>query len=185
MKKWGLTIFMITIFFFPVSLNAENIIPEPGGKMPELAFPSPSDPGWKKILGLQEDAVGFKLSDLKTDLVLLEVIGVYCPVCFKQAPGFNSLFERINRGKNKDRVAMFGLAAGGTDPEIELLLTSKQYLFPVVSDTRYEIHKQLGEPKTPFIIICRPDGSVLYTHLGFIEDIDGLYAKIKSLLENR
>lgn len=173
---------MITFFLFPAISTAQDPLPVPGARLPELTLPAPMGPEALAALGLRDDAVDFRLSDLKADLVLVEIIGVYCPQCFKQAPGFNGLYTRMNRGKNKGRVAMFAVAAGGTEPEVESLLTSGQYQFPIVSDATYSIHKRLGEPKTPFIIICRPDGSILYTHLGVITDIDGFYSEIKSLL---
>ncbi len=173
---------MILILVFHVSLKAETPKPEPGKKLVTLTLPVPQDPAGRKALGLKENITGFKIADLKTDLVLMEVIGVYCPQCFKQAPDFNKLYERLNKGKMKGRVAMFALAAGGTDLEIENLIKSGQYLFPVVSDEKFESHKLLGEPKTPFTIVCRPDGTILYTHLGIILDIDSFYAEIKGFL---
>lgn len=173
---------MIVILFFSTSLKAENPEPGPGRKLVPLTLPAPLDPAGRKGLGLKDSAADFTLSDLKYELVLMEVIGVYCPQCFKQAPDFNKLYERLNKGKMKGRVAMFALAAGGTDPEIEQLVSSGQYIFPVVSDMKFEAHKLLGEPKTPFIIICRPDSTILYTHLGVITDIDGFYAEIKGFL---
>jgi len=184
MKSFSVSILttMILIFFFSVSSEAENSQPEPGKKLVPLTLPVPLDPAGKKGLGLNDRGVDFKIADLKTSLVLMEVIGVYCPQCFKQAPDFNKLYERLNKGKMKGRVAMFALAAGGTDPEIEDLIKSGQYLFPVVSDGKFESHKLLGEPKTPFTIICRPDGTILYTHLGIITDIDAFYEEIKGFL---
>jgi len=183
MKRFGtLTLTMILILFFSVSSEAENPQPEPGKKLVALKLLSPLDPAGKKGLGLNDRVVDFKIADLKTTLVLMEVIGVYCPQCFKQAPDFNKLYERLNKGKMKGRVAMFALAAGGTDPEIEDLIKSGQYIFPVVSDAKFESHKLLGEPKTPFTIICRPDGTILYAHLGIITDIDSFYAEIKGFL---
>lgn len=156
--------------------------PKTGHSLPAMTLSAPHNQAGKKALGLDENRSGFTVADLASDLVLIEVIGVYCPQCFKQAPQFNELYARINRGKNRGRVSMFALAAGGTVPEIDQLIKSGQYTFPVISDMRYEAHKLLGEPKTPFTIICRPDGRILYTHLGIITDIDSFYGEIKGFL---
>jgi len=88
-----------------------------------------------------------------------------------------------DKGKLKGRVTMLGLAAGGTDAEVKQLLSTGQYLFPVVSDPDYAAHKVLGEPLTPYTLVFKPDGSIVYAHLGVIEDIDGLYQQIKTLLD--
>ena len=171
---------LLLILVFSASSDAGT--PEPGKTLVPLKLTAPADPAGKKNLGLAGPVSEFGISDLKTELILMEVIGVYCPQCFKQAPEFNKLYERLNKGKMKGRVAMFALAAGGTDPEIEQLIQSGQYIYPVVADTKYEAHKLLGEPQTPFTILCRPDGSVLFTHRGIITDIDGFYAEIKGFL---
>jgi hypothetical protein len=183
MKPFKTTLLLLLlILFFSAASDAETSLPEPGKTLSPLKLTAPADPAGKKSLGLGSPVTEFGISDLKTELILMEVIGVYCPQCFKQAPEFNKLYERLNKGKMKGRVAMFALAAGGTNPEIEQLIQSGQYAFPVVADTTYEVHKRLGEPKTPFTILCRPDGSVLYTHLGIITDIDAFYAEIKGFL---
>lgn len=156
--------------------------PVAGESMPALTLPVPLDPAGQEMLGVQ-GKTAFSLADLKADLVFLEVIGVYCAQCARQSPGFKTLASRLNKGKLKGRVAMFALAAGGTDAEVRQLLATGQYLFPVVSDPDYVAHKLLGEPLTPYTIVCKPDGSILLTHLGVVEDIDGLYQQIKSLLD--
>jgi hypothetical protein len=156
--------------------------PATGDTMPALSLPVPFDPAGQEMLGVQ-GKLSFSLADLQADLVFIEVLGVYCPQCVKQSSGFKTLFNRLNRGKLQGRVAMFGLAAGGTDAEVKLLLATGQYLFPVVSDPDYAAHKVLGEPLTPYTIVCRPDGRVVYDHLGVVEDIDALYQHIKTMLD--
>jgi len=156
--------------------------PGVGDVIPALTLPVPRDPAGQEMLGVQAKT-SFAFADLPGDLVFLEIIGVYCPQCVKQSPGFKTLFNRLNKGKLKGRVTMLGLAAGGTDAEVKQLLSTGQYLFPVVSDPDYAAHKVLGEPLTPYTLVFKPDGSIVYAHLGVIEDIDGLYQQIKTLLD--
>lgn len=153
-----------------------------GDRIPTLALKVPQDPAAQDQLGLQGKS-SFALADLKAELIFLEVIGIYCPFCVKQSPGFKTLHGRLNKGKLKGRVAMFGLAAGGTDEEVRKLLGTGQYVFPVISDPDFAAHKLLGEPLTPYTMVCRPDGTILFAHLGVIDDIDGLYQRIKGLLD--
>lgn len=171
---------VLCVLFLAVPALGEP--PAAGGRLPVLTLPAPQDPAARDYLGVQGRET-FGLTDLKADLILLEVVGVYCPFCVKQAPGYKTLHARLNKGKLKGRVAMFGLAAGGTEEEVRRLLGTGQYLFPVLGDPNYTVHKQLGEPLTPYTILCRPDGSVLFAHLGVIEDIEGLYQQIKGFLD--
>lgn len=174
--------FFLCLILVVASSAVHAAPPGVGGTMPALNLPVPQDPAGQEMLGVQGKRT-FKLSDLKADLIFLEVLGVYCPQCVKQSPGFKNLFTRLNKGKLKDRVAMIGLAAGGTEAEVKQLLGTGQYLFPVIVDPEYVAHKLLGEPLTPYTIVCRPDGSIVYAHLGVIDDIEGLYQQIKTLLE--
>lgn len=178
----SLFIRLVVLFCLLSPLSAMASPPGVGQTMPALTLPVPQDEAGRLALGVA-DRDSFALTDLPGDLILLEVIGVYCAQCVKQAPGFQTLFNRLNRGKYKGRVTMFGLAAGGTDAEVRKLLGTGQYLFPVVSDPDYAAHKVLGEPLTPYTMVFRPDGTIVYAHLGVVEDIDGLYQQIKSLLD--
>lgn len=152
----------------------------PGASIAQIRFAAPHLAEDAAALGMQPGA-SFAVQDLGADLVLLEVIGVYCPQCHKQAPGFNSLYGRLNKGKTKGRVAMFAVAAGGTDLEVAQARES-MYRFPVVSDPNYVAHKALGEPLTPYTIVCRADGTIVWAHLGVVEDVSELYARIRDLL---
>ena len=172
----------LIVFFFFAAGSALAAPPVSGESMPELVFPVPADPAGQEMLGVTGKTI-FTFADLKADLIFIEIIGVYCPQCVKQSPGFKTLFNRLNKGKLQGRVAMFGLAAGGTDAEVKMLLGTGQYLFPVLSDPEYALHKALGEPLTPYTIVCKPDGSVIYDHLGVVEDVDALYQHIKTQLD--
>jgi hypothetical protein len=174
--------FALCLFLFFAARPVSAAPPATGDTLPELILPVPFDPAAQEMLGVQGKTT-FTLADLGADLIFIEVIGVYCPQCVKQSPGFKTLYNRLNKGKLKGRVAMFGLAAGGTEAEVKQLLGTGQYLFPVLSDPDYVLHKVLGEPLTPYTIVCKPDGSVVYDHLGVVQDVDALYQQIKSLLD--
>lgn len=173
------------VLVFWLTVVAGMAMAEPlgvGQRMPNLSLAVPEDPAARQALGV-EDGATFSLLDLPGDLLFIEVIGVYCPVCVKQAPGFKTLFTRLNRGKLKGRVNMLGLAAGASSVEVRKLLASGQYAFPVVADPEFAAHLALGEPLTPYTMICRPNGDILFTHLGVVKDIDGLYQQIKGFLD--
>ena len=78
---------------------------------------------------------------------------------------------------------MFGLAAGGNDLEVESLRKTGIYKYPIVADEKYQNHKLLREPKTPFTLLVTPGGKVLYAHLGVDDDIEPLLARIKEALK--
>lgn len=155
-------------------------LPKKGDTLPAFEIESPVSEKAKQYLGIKRPS--FRLGDIPCRLVLVEVIGVYCPQCYQQAPHFNTLFNRIEKGKLKDQVKMLAIAAGGNVNEIKYLYEQVQYNFPVAPDPQFEIHKLLGEPRTPFTMLVDSNGKVLYTHMGVIEDVDSLLKVINDLV---
>ncbi|MDO9081747.1 MAG: redoxin domain-containing protein, partial [Humidesulfovibrio sp.] len=125
----------------------------------------------------------FRLQDLKAKVIVLEDIGVYCAECAKQVNAYNTHYARLARRIQAGEVSMFGLAAGGTDMEVENLRKTGIYKYPLVSDEKYQNHKLLREPKTPFTLLVTPAGKVLYAHLGVDEDVEAMLARIKEALK--
>ena len=155
-------------------------LPKKGDTLPAFELQTPASDKAREYLGLSQ--AGFRLADISCRLLLLEVIGVYCPQCYRQAPLFNTLFNRIEKGKLKGQVKMLALAAGGNDSEIKYLYEQVQYSFPIVPDPRFEFHKLLGEPRTPFTLLVDPNGKVLHTHMGIVDDLDAFLKLINDLV---
>lgn len=148
-------------------------VPQKGAPLPPFEYKAPASEKARAYLGVTKQT--FRISDISYGLLLLEVIGVYCPQCYQQEPLFNNLYNRIEKSSQKGRIKMVALAAGGTDMEIEFLEKENQYHFPVLSDPSFAAHKVLGEPRTPFTMLIDSNGKILYTHLGVIEDMDAFW----------
>lgn len=177
MNGWLMTTVLLVV------LGAGPAVADPlgvGKSVAGIRFAPPTLAQDAATLGVRPGGT-FTVKDLGAELVLVEVIGIYCPQCHKQAPGYNSLFGRLAKGKTKGRVAMVAVAAGGSDAEVAQAREA-MYRFPVVPDPDYKVHKALGEPLTPYTILCRGDGTIVWAHLGVVEDIDGLFARIRDLL---
>jgi hypothetical protein len=154
-------------------------LPKKGDVLPAFELETPAFDPARVYLGVATPT--FKLGDIPCRVLLLEVIGVYCPQCYRQAPLFNTLHSRIEKGKLKGQVKMLALAAGGNVNEIRYLTEQVQYTFPIVPDPKFDLHKLLGEPRTPFTLLVDQTGKVLHTHMGVIEDIDGFLKLITEL----
>jgi hypothetical protein len=178
---WTVTVGLVLFMALAAPSPAQSP-PEPGESLPPITFPLPGKSADTVYLGIDPAAEDFLLEDIQADLILLEIIGVYCPQCYRQLPLFKDLYSRIERGRLKDRVKMLAVASGGNQPEVDLLITTQGYPFPVLQDPDYVVHKALVEPLTPFTMLLRPDGTVLFTHLGVIENVDTFYRTIKKLI---
>ena len=187
MKKTILLLFLaaLSAFATPGQAQADDI-PEPGDTMPELAMVRPGLEQDLAGLGIEPGPDTFSLADLTqsgAELILFEVIGVYCPFCHEQAPLFNNLHKRLARSGLDTRVRMLAVASGATEQEIEHLRKHSDYAYPLLRDQDYSLHAALGEPQTPFTLLIKSDGTIAYTHLGVIKDIDLLFTRIKEELD--
>ncbi|MFZ5426711.1 MAG: redoxin family protein [Thermodesulfobacteriota bacterium] len=156
--------------------------PEAGGQVPaDLSLTAPVGPSGGEYLGIGQ-AKTFKLSDVKSPYILLEVVGVYCPQCHVQAPLFDKFFQRLSQDKELSaKVKMLGMAAGATKEEMDYLRESGVYKYPVASDPDFAAHKRIGEPKTPYTMLLDAKGKVLFAHLGIIEDVNAFYEQVAKL----
>ncbi len=158
-------------------------LPTQGDSLSDISFTAPKQAGDREALGLP-GASPFTLSDIDAGLIMIEVIGVYCPICHDQAPTLRTLYSALTRDAALSKqVRLFALASGATDMEIAFVRKEHRAEYPIVPDVDYAVHKQLGEPGTPFTILARPDGTVLYTHMGRIEDADAFLDTIRSFVK--
>jgi len=151
-----------------------------GDSLPPLQIVAPDLAQDQRYLGVPSQGV-FGMEDIDGDLVILELVGVYCPYCHKQAPLFNSLFKRLQRSGLDARVKMLAVASGATAPEVAQLRKHSSYAFPVLRDEDYSLHAALGEPQTPFTIVVNKNNEILFAKLGVVEDIDAFFETIQQL----
>lgn len=149
-----------------------------GVQLPEIRLPAPATPEESRYLGIGEKEP-FTLSQVKAKIVILEVFSMYCPYCQKEAPRVNELYRLIEESPElKDNIKIIGLGAGNSTFEVKVFKTTYGVPFPLIPDPDLEIHKALGEPRTPYFIAVgsgtagagRGAGKVIYSKGGGIDD---------------
>ncbi|GAB6059179.1 TlpA family protein disulfide reductase [Desulfonatronum parangueonense] len=167
-----------------VNSAAAKNTPQVGDRLEDAmaySLPAPGPDEHKAYLGLEPDQDSMSLQELEKPYILVEVVGVYCPVCHTQAPDMVRLFHRIQRDADlSGKLVMVALAAGATPMEVEHLLRTWRLPFPILQDGDYSLHKLLGEPDTPFTLLVDGEGTVLYAHLGRINP-DNLFHELQKL----
>ncbi len=153
---------------------AECITPSKGDVFPEITLSVPQSASEKDYLGIKvRDS--FKVSQIKADVVILEVFSMYCPYCQKEAPNVNELYQLINNKPDlKDKIKIIGIGAGNTPFEVEVFKKQYNVPFPLFPDESFSIHKSVGNVRTPyfFVIKINADGSnkIVYSKAGSIQD---------------
>jgi hypothetical protein len=99
-------------------------------------------------------------------------------------PYFNKLFYRIKKVPEiYQKTKMLAIAVGASLLEVEYFKKEHRIPYPVIKDPKFEIHKLLGEPRTPFIMLVTREKKVMFAHFGVIKEIDKLFLKIKKLVQ--
>jgi peroxiredoxin len=166
----------IYIFLLFHTAHAANEIPLKGESFPDTAISAPEKVSEKDYLGLT-GAGTFKVSQIKGDIVILEIFSMYCPYCQKEAPLVNDLYQIINNNiALKNRIKILGIGAGNTPFEVNVFREQYKVQFPLISDESFSVHKAVGEVRTPYFFVIRmnPDGSnkLIYSRVGSIQDAE-------------
>jgi peroxiredoxin len=158
-----------------------------GDFFPEVPMQVPEDAKDRAYLGLSEGKT-FTLKQVKADLVVVEIINVYCPICRLQASIYNKLFNLIeNDPETKARIKLIGIAAGNGNAEVKDFRDKRDVPFPILPDRYFEMHRAIGGSRTPFTIYVRQDpsgraGVVMGTHLGADQNYKRLFADLRGLM---
>jgi thiol-disulfide isomerase/thioredoxin len=185
MKKF-LAGFSLFLFVIAAALpsSGQGATPQEGGTLPRISLPVPQDQGYKQYLGLKGEGT-FLVPQIKANVVIVQIFSMYCPHCQKDAPVANEFFSKLSEDAwTKNSVKLIGIGAGNSDFEIDFFRKQYGVKFPLFSDGDFEIHKVLGEVRTPYFIAIKINKNgthkVVYSKLGGIENADEFLKKVKS-----
>ncbi|MBN2396775.1 MAG: TlpA family protein disulfide reductase [Deltaproteobacteria bacterium] len=183
MKKVFQYVVVLLGVLFPLYASATQP-PAAGDSLPALKFSVPAEREDREYLGLPGGDF-FEVSQVKAEVVILEVMSMYCPFCQKEAPAVNELYRLIEENpKLKNRIKLIGIGAGNSPYELKVFREKYQVPFPLVPDRDFAIHVALGEVRTPFFIGVRMKNgvpTVFYSKLGGFEDAGAFLGEILRL----
>ena len=173
----------MVIFFaaLAVGLTVLNGIPvaseQPtitGDVLASIILPVPQDQNAKNYLGLAGEE-SFAISQIKAQVVIIEIFNMYCNNCQNEAPRVNELYQAVNNDANlKGTIKMIGIGVGNTPLEVEVFKKTYGVPFPLFPDEDYSIHKAIGEVRTPYFISLKINAdkslSVFHTKEGGFKD---------------
>ena len=176
MKK--ISIYTLWVFVH-LSLMAQLVyaadrIPLSGEAFPDVFIAAPENPSDKDYLGLTGTGP-FKVSQIKGDLIILEIFSMYCPYCQKEAPIINELYQLMNKDTSlRNRIKIIGVGAGNTSFEVGVFRNQYTVQFPLVPDESFTVHQAVGGVRTPYFFVIRlnPDGSnkLIYSKVGSVQN---------------
>jgi|YelNatPaOPRAMG01_1025707.scaffolds.fasta_scaffold61391_2 thiol-disulfide isomerase/thioredoxin len=169
-NKKILLILIITFFLLSQYVFATTC-PLKGDLFPDINLKVPKTEGDKLYLGLEEKQA-FKISDIKSEIIIIEIFSMYCPYCQKEAPIVNELFDKINKNLElKDKIKLLGIGAGNTQFEVDIFRENFKIEFPLIPDEEFLIHKAIGEVRTPYFFVIKKinnKNNIIYSNVGTI-----------------
>ena len=166
---------------------AETKPPGFGIPFPNLSFEQALSKEDRDYLGVSPNKP-FTFQNIRGDLILVELLSVYCVNCLRQAPIVNGLYSSIEKDKAfKGRVKIFGIAAGNNLREVDRFKKELNLAYPILSDARFAAHTAVGSPRTPFSIWVRKErggaGVVVSTHLGVMDSPEAAAKEARAVLQ--
>lgn len=162
-----------------ISVNADILA--------DLNFNSPENLADKKYLGLS-DGKNFKLPQVKTRLLILQIFSMYCPICQRDAHAVNELHDLIQKVPGlRDEVKMLGVGTGNTPYEVNVFREKFKVAFPLIPDDNFAIQKALSdEIRTPTFVVVKPTAAgkleIVLTKVGEIKEPGEFLKKIMEKL---
>jgi peroxiredoxin len=177
MKKYFVVVMgiVLCLVVYGSSLAFDTKPPAVGDVFPEVKFSVPVESDYLTYLGLAKGDY-FSIQDIKTKVVIVEILSMYCPHCQREAPRVNEVYELIEKDPSlKGKVKLIGIAAGNSSYEKKVFRERYSISFPLFEDGDFELHNTLGGVRTPYFIGVKIDGGVprvFYSKLGGFEKAD-------------
>jgi peroxiredoxin len=195
-KQRGGLFIMVPLLCSIVSLSSAfgqgtHKVAKSGDIFPPYTFPPPTSSQDRTYLGLSEGKP-FILRDIQADLIVVELLNIYCTSCQTQAPIYNEVFNRVERDPAmKGKVKWMGIGVGNNEREVEFFREEKNIPFPILPDIRFDFYQAIGGPggiRTPLTLLIRKDekgrGIVIHSHMGMLHDKEEILDEIKAALQS-
>lgn len=143
----SLGVIMLTFGLSPVCVASES-----KSAFSDFQLPSSPTAEDKTYLGLTGKG-DFKASEIKANVLIIEIFSKVCPHCHKEAPKLNELYQAIEQKPElKGRIKIIGLAAGNTDSEVAEYKEQHKVPFPLFPDKYLRVIGPMGVMTTPTFI---------------------------------
>jgi len=168
-------IVMMLISLASEVVNASQELTVNSDILTNLKFDSPENLADKKYLGLK-DGPKFKLSQIETKYLLIEIFSMYCPICQRDAKSVNQLYDLVQTVPGlRENVRIVGIGTGNTPYEVNVFKKKFNVSFPLVADDNFVVQKALSHDiRTPTFLLGKLSGDgkliIVFTKVGEIKD---------------
>lgn len=152
---------VVILFLLSPLLQAQEAANDYRSTIAKFKLFVPEDPAARKYLGIQNSPGKVPLSQIKSEIVIVEIFSMYSPPCQRHAPAANKLYQAIDSRKElKDKIKMVGIGMGNSQFEVGIFKDKYTVPFPLFDDRDSYVSNSLIGIRTPHYIGLRiKDGS--------------------------
>jgi hypothetical protein len=147
-----------------------------------LSFPGVLSEHDQKYLGLSSTGA-FKLENIGTPYVVLEIMRTSCPHCQEQVPGMNSFFNLVQNSELKGKVKFLAVAQGCGADDVRNFKKGHKMLFPILADPNGTVGHSVGISGVPTTVVLNRSGQALRVHVGDIGSPKKALAELRGLVK--
>ena len=152
-----------------------------GGRYPDIDTAYMLSERDARYLGVAADRE-LSISAVAGELLIIEVLNVYCSNCRKQAPIMAELYHAIqSRPDLESRIKILAIASGNQEWEIDFFKKLFDVPYPMVPDAELAISTRLGITKTPIHFALKKSEGHWIVATDQQSSIDSSHAYIKEL----
>ncbi|MGQ9919750.1 MAG: TlpA family protein disulfide reductase [Desulfobacca sp.] len=184
MHKRGLALFFLVVGLLTLAiLPAQAGVVAVGDKLGDVEFPAPLSADDAKALGLAADKP-FKLSQLGTPYLLVELFATSCPHCVHHAPIMNQVYGLLQKdAKLAGKVKVLGLAAGDSPGNVASWKKLFKVPFALVPDPEFKTYKAINPLGTPTTVLLNKNGEVLLVKAGAFNSAEDFLKEVAALVK--
>lgn len=165
-----------------IARNADAATLSLGKPLPAFQMRLNAPPDALAYLGV-EAGRAFALTEIPSDLVLIELFSVLCKACHENVPPLNQLYGILSGDPEMAaRLKMLGIALNNDTKMAEGYQKAFKVKFPVVPDPGGVIDALFPDVMTPCLILADREGKILFFHEGVIDDVDAVLTEIHRFL---
>lgn len=174
LKAGVLSLFLIFVALTSLALANPGIA--------QFKFSGPITDADRLYLGLEKPGP-FRLQDIKTPYILIEIMRTTCPHCLEQVPALNQLYHLVAKSDLKDKIKFVSLGESDHESGLKRFKAAYKVPFPMVPDPDWGIANVIKLEGTPTTIVVDRHGKVLLTEVGVFDSAGQMFKRLKTRLK--
>ena len=104
---------LLCVSWYRIPVLFAGNTPAEGDMFPKIKLPRPEETHDREYLKVAKSP--FLLSQIDSQVLIVEIFNMYCPHCQKEAPNVDALYEAITaKPEIKSRIKVLGIGAGNS-----------------------------------------------------------------------